>query len=378
MGRNSKSQKRKYKSKKKNKKTLKLQMKRKYNNSSGKKISRKKNKKKTKGKRIKKNKTKKIYLLPIQKGGVRGREEILISKAQEVEKERILKEKTDAIVQEIKTNLSNLTDTPQQLDQDQEISLLTKELLDKSFQDYIKQLNYEDIASKIDTQVLLSYAQGEETDRITEEKNRIQLEIMKGLMDKNKKLIEKLLQKTNQAKMENSEIIRDLRKLIELSENQRDEISELKKLEPKLEKIMESNKQLKIAQSSVPEKLKEMQKELILLSGINKQLESDSQFSEKNLEKVKKQMTDILSKLSGFLDIDETESTEQIDKAILDQIEDKIPGVVPSSDEDTSKEDTSEEVKELSVVSTGSDLGSGNPIPESDTGTGTKVVPSSD
>ena len=45
--------------------------------------------------------------------------------------------------------------------------------------------------------------------------------------------------------------------LIELSENQRHEISELKKLEPKLEKIMESNKQLKIAQSSVPEKLKE-------------------------------------------------------------------------------------------------------------------------
>jgi hypothetical protein len=328
MGRNSKSQKRKYKSKKKNKKTLKLQAKRKYNYPSRKKYSRKKNKKKTKGKRIKKNKTKKIYLLPIQKGGtVTGVSDGTLTMQQEAENERQLKEKTEAIVRDIKTNLANLTGRSEEVGEDEGISSLTKELLDKSFQDYIKQLDYEDVASKIDTQVLLSGAQGEETDKISEEKNRLQLEIMKGLMDKNKKLIEKLLQKTNQSKLENSEIIKDLRKLIKLSEKQKDEIQELRKLEPKLEKIMESNKQLKIAQSAIPTKLKDMQKELVRLSGLNEQLESDNQYSEENLEKVKRKMTNILSKLSGFLDIHEIENTEDIDKAVLDQIEDKISSV---------------------------------------------------
>ena len=76
------------------------------------------------------------------------------------------------------------------------------------------------IASKLGTQALLSSVGGR-NDRITEEKNRIQLETLK--VGENKEPLKNYYKKQIKAKAENSEIIKEL-KLIELSKKQKEEI----------------------------------------------------------------------------------------------------------------------------------------------------------
>ena len=155
------------------------------------------------------------------------------------------------------------------------------------------------IASRIDASLLTGVDDITDKAKLTEKKSEIQVQLMKDLLDKNRDLIEQLLQRLNENKTTNSQIIKDLQKLIELAENQRKEISHLRKLEPQILELKNTNAELEVTQSDMPAKLAELQVAMAELSSENAKLSSANEMSEKKID----QMVDALPGIRTALTI---------------------------------------------------------------------------
>ena len=214
-------------------------------------FSQKKSKKRKHKKR--KQRVKKIYLLPFQRGGDDKQAQQLINND--------LDNEQDKIISDIKNNISKLINeiSGESTPVTPEIQELSNNIMNQNMNTALNnKLSNEDLLERIRSELVLLKDSEDKQESIKIRSLKIEQNIMTELLRENKELIENLLSGLKKNEVVNKTITQNLQTLINMTEEQRDEINNMKQLKPLVEELSAENRLFREEKEDHDRRMKEM------------------------------------------------------------------------------------------------------------------------